>query len=76
LKKLKRNFLKKFFFSALDPYTYKVYIGKVHSHIRSRSLALTLPNSGETNETRLLLFLKKNFKNFKKKKFFFQMEWI
>nr|CAD2185114.1 unnamed protein product [Meloidogyne enterolobii] len=36
---------------ALDPYTYKVYIGKVHSHIRSRSLALTLPNSGETNET-------------------------
>ncbi|KAL7080367.1 hypothetical protein ACQ4LE_000271 [Meloidogyne hapla] len=36
---------------ALDPYTYKVYIGKVHSHIRSRSLALTLPNSGEPNDT-------------------------
>jgi hypothetical protein len=33
-------------FSALDPYTYKVYIGKVQSHIKSRSLALTLPNSG------------------------------
>ncbi|KAF7639171.1 hypothetical protein Mgra_00001404 [Meloidogyne graminicola] len=39
---------------ALDPYTYKVYIGKVHSHIRSRSLALTLPNSGETTDIHVM----------------------
>ncbi|KAL3082736.1 hypothetical protein niasHS_010538 [Heterodera schachtii] len=35
---------------AFDPYTHKVYLGKVHSHSKSRSLALTLPNSGETAE--------------------------
>jgi hypothetical protein len=38
--------------SALDPYTHAVYIGKVHSHVKSRSLALTLPNSGENVEMR------------------------
>uniref|UniRef100_A0A914I1V5 Serine/threonine-protein kinase TOR n=1 Tax=Globodera rostochiensis TaxID=31243 RepID=A0A914I1V5_GLORO len=35
---------------AFDPYTHKVYLGKVHSHSKSRSLALTLPNSGESAE--------------------------
>lgn len=34
---------------ALDPYTYKVYLGRVHSS-QTKSLALTLPNSNDLTD--------------------------
>jgi serine/threonine-protein kinase mTOR len=36
---------------ALDPYTHKVYLGTVYS-ARSKSLALSLPNTPESDDPR------------------------